>query len=54
MNSYKYSIINAVTRIQELPGSTAEFLKMASHIKERSSRDYVRGKKDLEARLRDV
>lgn len=50
----KYSIINAVTRIQELLGSTAEFRKMASHIKERSSRDYVRGKKDLEARLRDV
>lgn len=50
----KYSIINALTRIQELLGSTAEFSKLAGHIRERSSRDYVRGKKDLEARLKDV
>jgi len=50
----KYSIINALTRIQELLGSTSEFSKLAGHIRERSSRDYVRGKKDLETRLKDV
>ena len=50
----KYAIINAITRIQELLGSTAEFSEMADHVRERSSRDYVKSKKGLERRLQGM
>ena len=50
----KYSIINAITRIQELLGSSVEFSRLAGHVKERSSDAYVRGKRGLELRLQDM
>ena len=50
----KYAVINAITCIQDLLGSTAEFSEMAAHVRERSSRDYVRGKKGLESKLRGM
>lgn len=50
----KYKILNALTRIQELKASTKEFLKLADHVKERSSKDYVKSKTNLHQRLSTI
>lgn len=50
----KYSIINSMTRLQELITSTDEFSALTAHVRERSARDYVASKKNLGQRLVDV
>ena len=50
----KYSIINSMTRLQELITSTDEFSALTAHVRERSARDYVASKKNLGQRLAGV
>ncbi len=47
----KYKVLNALTRIQELKVSTSEFSILGDHVKERSSKDYVKSKSKLGDRL---
>jgi len=53
-NNDKYKVLNALTRIQELKVSSREFSTLTSHIRERSSKDYVSTKKDLSDRISKV
>ncbi len=50
----KYRSVSALTRLQELLASTDEFSALAEHIRKRSAKEYVRGKKGLERRLEGV
>ncbi len=50
----KYKIINALTRVHELKTSSKEFATLTDHVKERSSIDYVKSKKDFEKKLSSI
>lgn len=50
----KYKILNALTKIHELKSSTDEFSIFSKHVKERSSKDYVKTKEKLESRLTKI
>lgn len=46
-----YKIINSLTRIHELQGSTKEFTVLGAYVKQHSAIDYVKSKKQLYERL---
>jgi len=50
----KYKILNALTKIQELKVSSEEFTKLTIHVRERSSKDYVKSKINLEQRISKI
>jgi hypothetical protein len=50
----KYKILNALTKIQELRVSTNEFSVLGKHVKERSSKDYVKTKSKFGDRLSKI
>ncbi len=47
----KYKILNALTRVHELKASSKELMVLSDHVKERSSKEYVKSKNGFEVKL---